>query len=179
MKVILLKHGNKYTADDVNRQAESIKKYCDYDIFCLTEDPTDVIISIVPLPKRPRLMRWWNKLHVFRPDFAIEGRCVLFDLDMEIKENPFPLIEKIDWSLPHFIKDHWKKNLHWSPHAYDTMINSSIMAWTSHTNEEYWNVFSENIDYHTRKYRGIDRYIWDKKLEHGIFDDEIHSKIIL
>ena len=61
MKIILLKHGDKYTANDVNCQAEKIRKYCDYEILCLTEDPTDVIIGITPIPERPRLTKWWNK----------------------------------------------------------------------------------------------------------------------
>ena len=50
MKIILLKHGDKYTAKDVNCQAEKIRKYCDHEILCLTEDPTDVIIGILPIP---------------------------------------------------------------------------------------------------------------------------------
>lgn len=179
MKIILLKHGKKYTADDVNRQAESLKKYCDYDIFCFTEDPKDVIIDTIPLPRKPKLMRWWNKLHLFNTTFKPFNKCVLFDLDIKIKDNPFPIINSIDWTIPHFIEDYWKKDLKWNPHAYDTMLNSSIMAWTPHKNIEYWTKFSENIDYNTRKYAGIDRYIWDKKLNYGIFDNEIHSKIIL
>ena len=43
MKIILLKHGDKYNAEDVNRQAEKIREYCDHEILCLTEDPTGVI----------------------------------------------------------------------------------------------------------------------------------------
>ncbi len=35
MEIILLKHGTKYSADDVNRQAEKLMNYADYPIFCL------------------------------------------------------------------------------------------------------------------------------------------------
>ena len=179
MKIVLLKHGTKYTAADVNRQAEAIQKFCDYDIFCFTEDPKDVIIDTIPIPEKPRVMRRWNKLLMFREDFPIKETCVLFDLDINIRWNPFPIIENIDWRKPHFINDYWKENLNWNPHAYDTKINSSIMAFTPGLNPEYWYAFCENIDYNTRKYAGIDRYIWDKRLHHGTFDNEIHTKIIL
>ena len=46
MNIILLKHGNKYSAEDVNRQAEKLMNYADYNIFCLTEDPKNVIIDL-------------------------------------------------------------------------------------------------------------------------------------
>lgn len=179
MNILLLKHGKKYSADDVNRQAETLRKYCDYPIFCLSEDPKDVIIDTLSIPQKPKLSRWWNKLHVFRHDFALNDRCVMFDLDIEIVADPFPFIENIDWRVPHFIKDDWKDDLYWESHAYETKLNSSIMAWTSHRNTHYWWWFEQNIDYNTRKYAGIDRYIWDHKFEYKTFDSGINETIIL
>ena len=179
MNIILLKHGKKYSAEDVNRQAEALKKYCDYDIFCFTEDAKDVIIECIPIPKKPKLAKWWNKLHVFRHDFVLGDRCVMFDLDIDITDNPFPYIESIDWRIPHFLEDYWKKDLFWRNHAYDTMLNSSIMAWEPKRNTEYWWWFKQNIDYNTRKYKGIDRYIWDQKFNFKTFDNAIHDCIDL
>ena len=179
MNVILLKHGKKYSADDVNSQAETLKKYCSYNIFCLTEDPKDVIIECLPIPNKPKLMRWWNKLHVYRHDFVLSGKCVMFDLDIDIIKNPFPYIENIDWRYPTFIKDYWKEDMYWESHAYETKLNSSIMAWTAHRNTEYWWWFEQNIDYNTRKYKGIDRYIWDYDFNYKTFDKAIHETIIL
>ena len=179
MNIILLKQGKKYSAQDVNAQAEKLLNYVDYPIFCFTEDPKDVIIECIELPEKPKLQRWWNKLHVFRHDFALGDRCVMFDLDIDIIDNPFPYIESIDWRVPHFIKDYWKDDLYWESHAYETKLNSSIMAWTPYRNTEYWDVFSRNIDYNTRKYAGIDRYIWDENFNYGIFDKGINETIIL
>ena len=99
MNIVLLKHGSKYTSDDVNKQAKSLKKYTDNDIFCFTEDPKDVIIDCIDIPRKPKLVRWWNKMHLFRDDFPLHGQCVLFDLDILIENNPFEYIEKIDWKL--------------------------------------------------------------------------------
>ena len=179
MNIILLKHGNKYSPEDVNRQAEKLMNYADYNIFCLTEDPKNVIIDCIPIPNKPKLMRWWNKLHVYRHDFLVDGRCVMFDLDIDIIDNPFQYIESIDWRYPTFIEDSHKNNLYHKKHAYETMLNSSIMAWTSYRNTEYWDIFSRNIDYYTRKYKGIDRYVWDQKLQYRKFGDGIHSTVIL
>ena len=50
MNIILLKHGKKYTANDVNRQAEKLMHYADYPIFCFTYDAIEVIIDCVSLP---------------------------------------------------------------------------------------------------------------------------------
>jgi hypothetical protein len=179
MNIILLKHGKKYSADDVNRQAEKLMNYADYPIFCFTEDPKDVIIDCIEIPRKPKLMRWWNKLHVYRHDFELSGRCVMFDLDMDIIKNPFPYIENIDWRYPTFIKDYWKEDMYWESHAYETKLNSSIMAWTAHRNTEYWWWFEQNIDYNTRKYKGMDRYIWDYDFNYKTFDKAIHETIIL
>lgn len=179
MNIILLKHGDKYNANHVNRLAEVLLNYADYEIFCFTEDPKDVIIECIEIPEQPKLLRWWNKLHVFRGDFRIDGRCCLFDLDIDIASNPFPYIEKIDWRYPTFIEDKHKENLYHKPHAYETMLNSSVMAWTSGRNTEYWDIFSRNIDYYTRKYKGMDRYVWDQKLMYKTFDHDILRTIVL
>ena len=79
MNIVLLKHGTKYTSDDVNKQVKSLKKHTDNDIFCFTEDPKDVIIDCIDIPRKPKLVRWWNKMHLFRDDFPLHGQCGLFD----------------------------------------------------------------------------------------------------
>ena len=89
MNVILLKHGTKYSAEDVNKQALSIAKYTSNKIYCFTENKKDVKIECIDIPKKPRLVRWWNKKHLFRDDFLLEGKCVLFDLDIKIISDPF------------------------------------------------------------------------------------------
>ena len=63
--------------------------------------------------------------------------------------------------------------------AYDTELNSSVLAWTSKQNSYIWNIFSKNIDYHTRKYKGIDRFFWHEKIEWRSFDDGIYNTIDL
>jgi len=179
MNIILLKHGTKYGADDVNKIYHSLKDYTSANFYCFTENKKDVIIDCIDIPKKPKLMRWWNKMHLFRKDFEIEGKCVLFDLDIKILSDPFPYINDIDWNYPTFMRDLWKKDKFFRKHSYDTELNSSILAWTSKQNSYIWDIFSENIDYNTRKYKGIDRFFWHEKTEWRTFDNGIYDTIDL
>ena len=177
MNIILLKHGTKYSADDVNKIYISLSAYTSAKFYCFTEDRTDVMIDCIDIPPKPKLMRWWNKMHLFREDFELEGKCVLFDLDIKILSNPFPYINNIDWNYPTFMRDSWKKEMYMSEHAFDTEINSSILAWTSKQNSYIWNIFNKNIDYYTRKYKGIDRFFWHEEIQWRNFDDGIYNTI--
>ena len=179
MNIILLKHGTKYSADNVNEIYDSLKDYTSANFYCFTEDKKDVIIDCIDIPKKPKLMRWWNKMHLFRKDFEIEGKCVLFDLDIKILSDPFPYINDIDWNYPTFMRDLWKKDKFFRKHSYDTELNSSILAWTSRENSYIWDIFSKNIDYNTRKYKGIDRFFWHEKIQWRTFDNGIYDTIDL
>lgn len=177
MNIILLKHGTKYTAEDVNKQAVAIKKFTHHKIFCFTEDPKDVIIDCIDIPDKPKLMRWWNKMHLFRDNFPLDGKCVLFDLDIKIEKNPFPFFENIDWACPTLMHDYWKADLKYKAHAYDTELNSSTLAWTSYMNTYIWDLFSKNIDYYTRKYKGVDRFFWHEDIKWKTFNNDIYQSI--
>ena len=179
MNIVLLKHGSKYTSSDVNKQVKSLKKFTNNDIFCFTEDSKGVIIDCIDIPRKPKLVRWWNKMHLFSNNFPLNGKCVLFDLDILVNENPFEYIEKIDWNYPTFIRRKSKMEKFFRKHSYDTELNSSILAWTSHQNTYIWDIFSKNIDYHTRKYKGIDRFFWHEDIEWREFDHGISNTIDL
>ena len=64
----------------------SLKKYCDYDFYCYTDDPTgiDSNINIIDIPSKPALKVWWNKLPMFNKDFPLHGKTIFFDLDVYI-----------------------------------------------------------------------------------------------
>lgn len=182
MNVVLLKHGDKYTSDDVNKQAQCLTKVSKGvigQIYCFTEDRTGVNIECIDIPEKPKLQRWWNKMHLFRDNFPLTGKCVLFDLDVEIKSDPFEYIKGIDFSTPTFMRDDWKKDLHYKKHSYETELNSSVLAWTAHKNTYIWDLFSKNIDYNTRKYKGIDRFFWNEIKDWNTFDSGIHESVIV
>ena len=118
-------------------------------------------------------------MHLFRDNFPLTGKCVLFDLDVEIKTDPFEYIKDIDFSTPTFMRDDWKKDLHYKKHSYETELNSSVLAWTAHKNTYIWDLFSKNIDYNTRKYKGIDRFFWNEIKDWNTFDSGIHKSVIV
>jgi hypothetical protein len=175
LNIIFVKHGNKYTAEHVNRLADQLFKYYPTaNFYCYTEDSTGVKIPIIPIFKRPTLKFWWNKLAMFSKDFPVEGKCLYFDLDMDIKSD---FSEFITWDGLTVIRDYWKNDLYMAPHAYDVHINSSIITWTAGEQSHIWEYFLFNRDYFMRKYVGIDRFLVHEKFELNNFKDGIVNSV--
>lgn len=175
LNIILVKHGNKYTAEHVNKLADQLFKYYPTaNFYCYTEDSTGVKIPIIPIFKRPTLKFWWNKLAMFSKDFPVEGKCLYFDLDMDIKSD---FSEFITWDGLTIIRDYWKNDLYMAPHAYDVRINSSIITWTAGEQAHVWEHFLSNKDYFMRKYVGIDRFIVHENILHNTFKDGLVNSI--
>ena len=85
--IIFVKHGDKYSAEHVNRLWDKLKEFYPMtQYFCYTEDPIGVEIETIPCFKKPSLRFWWNKLAMFSADFPVKGKCLFFDLDMDVKE---------------------------------------------------------------------------------------------
>jgi hypothetical protein len=77
------------------------------------------------------------------------------------------------------MRDPWKKDKFYRKHSYNTELNSSVLAWTSRKNSYIWEIFTKNIDYNTRKYKGIDRFFWNEDIQWRSFDDGIYNTIDL
>ena len=110
--IIFVKHGNKYNAEHVNRLFEQCFWYWpDAKYFCYTEDKKGIYaaVNIIPCFKKPKLKYWWNKLAMFSKDFPVKGKCLYFDLDMDIKRDPS---EFITWDGLTIIRDYWKDDLY-------------------------------------------------------------------
>lgn len=157
--IIFVKHGDKYDGQHVNRlHKQLVQYYPDVNYFCYTENP-DVDIHVIPILKRPTLKKWWNKLVLFSKDFPLKGKCLFFDLDMDIKSDPRSYIN--DFSGLTIVEDYYKVGnpKYQIKHAYNVTINSSIIAWTAGEQSHIWEHFMTNRDYFMRKYSGIDRFI--------------------
>ena len=61
--------------------------YPNANYYCYTEDSTNITTNIIPIFKSPSLRKWWNKLSLFRSDMPLQGKCLYFDLDMDIMVN--------------------------------------------------------------------------------------------
>lgn len=177
LNIIFVKHGDKYNSDHVNRlYGQLIKFYPNAKYHCYTDNPDFLMpeINRIPCFEKPKLKYWWNKLAMFSKDFPVEGKCLYFDLDMDIKENPERFIF---WDGLTVIRDYWKDNLYMAPHAYDVHINSSIITWTAGEQNHIWEHFLSNKDYFMRKYPGIDRFIVHEKIHHNTFADGIVNSV--
>lgn len=178
--IIFVKHGNKYSAKHVNRLVEQLMKYYPWaNYYCYTDEPEGVMIECIPVFKKPTLHMWWNKLSMFSDDFPVKGKCLYFDLDMDIKEDP---TDWLKWDGLTILDAYWKKDLYMAPHAYDVSINSSIITWTAGEQTHIWNHFITNKDYFMRKYAGIDRFLVHEKMifntfKHGLVNSIANSNI--
>ena len=120
--IIFVKHGDKYSAEHVNRLRDKLKEFFPTtQYFCYTEDRIGVEVEVIPCFKKPSLRFWWNKLAMFSADFPVKGKCLFFYLDMDIKEDPSSFLK---WDGLTILKDYWKDDLYMAPHAYDVHINS-------------------------------------------------------
>lgn len=178
VNIIFVKHGTKYSAKHVNRLADQLVKYYPTaNYYCYTEDPTNVNITTIPIFKRPSLRVWWNKLVMFSKDFPVEGKCLFFDLDMDIKSDPSPYIT--DFTGLTVCEDYYKvgNTKYAIPHAYNVTINSSVITWTAGELDHIWKHFLTNKDYFMRKYEGIDRFIVHEGFEIKTFREGIVNSI--
>lgn len=173
--ILFVKHGDKYTAEHVNVLANQLKKYYpNSEYFCYTDDAEGVDIACIPVYNKPKLRFWWNKLAMFSKQFPVQGTCLYFDLDMDIKRDPSPFIK---WGGLNILDAYWKKDLYMDKHAYDVTINSSIITWTAGEQIIIWEHFMSNRDYFMRKYEGIDRFLVHEKIKYGTHENGIVNSI--
>lgn len=174
--IIFVKHGDKYHSGHVNKLADQLFKYYPTaNFYCYTDDSSGVQITTIPIFKKPTLRFWWNKLAMFSKDFPVQGKCLYFDLDMDIKSDPTKWIANYDGL--NVINAYWKKDRYMAPHAYDVKINSSIITWTAGKQSHIWEKFLTNKDYFMRKYAGIDRFLVHEKIEFNTFRDGIVNSV--
>lgn len=174
--IIFVKHGNKYNSQYVNKLADQLQEYYPAaNFFCYTDDPKNVNIPSVLVFQKPPLRLWWNKLAIFSRDFPVNGRCLYFDLDMNIKSDPSVYFD--DYSKLTVINAYYKRNLYMAPHAYDVKINSSIIAWTAPNQSYVWDYFLSNKNYFMKKYAGIDRFIVHEHISYSLFKNGIVNSI--
>ena len=76
MNIYTVKWGDKYVASHVNQLYESCKENigCDFDFYCLTENPKGLDPNIKPLalPGGNKLIKWWNKMYLFDDDIVTQ-----------------------------------------------------------------------------------------------------------
>ena len=163
MNVIFVKWGNKYSSEDVNNLADP--RILGFDsIYCYTDNPEGLDPHINPIIIEDNLVGVWNKLKLFDRDFPLTGITWFFDLDIVFRELPnlSPLHFSTTFDTLRLVHDNYKPKSMINPFDYDVTINSSIMAWDSDNEDihKIWDHFKTLPDYFTRKYQGIDRFLY-------------------
>ena len=177
MNIITVKHGKKYRAKHVNYLQEQLMEYYPTaDYFCYTEDPTDVDCETIPVFNKPLVNKWWNKLALFSIDMPFKGPCLYFDLDILVEADPHWYLQ---WDGLSLISAYWKRDdpQYYVKHRYDTVINSSCMTWHAEQHNYIWELFLSNYDYYTRKYAGIDRFIFHEDIKYNLFEDGLMDSV--
>ena len=178
INIIFVKHGDKYSAEHVNvLHKQLLVYYPAANYYCYTDDPVGVSIPIIPIFKKPSLRKWWNKLALFSEAMPFKGKCLYFDLDMDVISDPTSFIQDFDGLT--ILEAYWKVgNPKYSiPHAYDVTINSSIITWTAGEQTHIWKHFLTNLDYFMRKYKGIDRFLVHENMSYKTFDDGLINSV--
>ena len=173
MNVIFVKWGTKYSSDDVNALYNNLIEYnSEYSYHCYTDNPEGLNenINVIWIPSYPRLKKWWNKLRMFASEFPLKGKCMFFDIDTIIKNDPFKILDEVDFNKLTILNCHWKSDpIYDRVTNYDVRIASGVITWTMGNHTEMWKSFIANKDYFLRKYKGIDRYIVHENYDYETF----------
>ena len=171
MNIVFVKFGNKYSSDDVNRLA---RHYGSAVVYCYTDDPhgLDSHVKAIVAKETNILFGVWNKLKLFDRNFPLKGRTLYLDLDTVLRRPPDVLV---NWEELTVMHSHWKCYSMINPFNYDVTICSQIMAWDADNPivHAVWDKFLTNVDYFTRKYKGIDRFIYHEGFGVDHFDREL------
>jgi hypothetical protein len=175
MNVIFVKWGTKYSSEDVNALYNNLIEYnSEYSYHCYTDNPEGLNknIKVINIPSYPRLKKWWNKLRMFSNEFPLVGKCMFFDIDTVIKNDPFKILDEVDFNKLTILNCHWKSDpIYDRSTNYDVRIASGVITWTAGNHTKMWESFIANKDYFLRKYKGIDRYIVHENYDYETFPD--------
>jgi len=156
--ILCLKHGQKYSADYVNKLYNMVKRNCTlpFTFVCLTEDPAHLHedIKIIPLPNF--LSGWWCKPYMFSKDLPIKGTILYMDLDVVVSGN----IDKLLTYQPH----HWCtiRDFTRAMRSNWPKYNSSIVRFKTGQLDFLWEKFRRDRASIVRKYHGDQDYLYEE-----------------
>lgn len=155
--ILCLKHGAKYSADYVNKLYSMVKRHCtlEFEMVCLTDDPTDIHPDIKILSLPDYLQGWWCKPYMFSNDLPLKGIILYMDLDVVIASNIDHLFtyKANHWcTLRDFtrkMRPQWKK------------YNSSVIRFTAGQLSSFWEDFKINQKTVQKKFHGDQDWLYE------------------
>ena len=176
--IVCLKLGDRYSSEYVNNLYKSVRKYCDMDFLCYTDDweGIDDEVLIVPHEARVPKDKWpspekllhkktssgwwpaWAKLELFAaPELKNYNRKIFFDLDIVIQNDITPILEyETDWAI--IDTSLWKGQKFKKEHPEQATWNSSCTIYKDLT--DVYVSYIVDWDYHVKMYRGCDNFLW-------------------
>jgi hypothetical protein len=156
--ILVLKHGQKYSADYVNKMYNMVTANLEYDFnfYCITEDPNNLNpkINVIPLPT-VAVTGWWYKPYIFSADLPIEGTILYLDLDLVVTNSLNRLFDFypgeycIIRDFTRSMRPNWEK------------YNSSVIRFEKGQLDYVWQRFKKEHLLIMRKFYGDQDYLWE------------------
>jgi hypothetical protein len=155
--VLCLKHGNKYSADYVNKLYNMVKRHCtlDYEFVCLTDNPKGINPNVKILPLPGGISGWWCKPYMFSKDLPINGTILYMDLDVVIANNIDKLFtwEPNRWctirDFTRAMRPNWQK------------YNSSVIRFKTGELDHVWTDFKKDRVTIQRRFHGDQDWLYE------------------
>lgn len=170
--VVCLKHGNKYSAEYVNKLYSMVSRNLTlpFEFVCFTENSQDLDsrIRVEALPKVPNVTGWWYKPFFFNPDLGLKGTILYLDLDVIVFQN----IDKLFTFAPGkfcIIRDFNRKNQpNW------TKMNSSCFRLTVGDQSQIYKDYVKDPGQWIKRFHGDQDWIYHSsdKSKFVFFPDE-------
>jgi len=156
--VACLKHGNKYSAEYVNKLYNMVKRNLTlpFEFVCFTENAQDLDpnIRVESLPRIKGVGGWWYKPLFFDPNLNIKGTILFLDLDVIVFKN----IDKLFTFAPGrfcIIRDFNRRNQsNWQK------FNSSCFRLETGQHSQVYTKYIESPELHSRKFHGDQDWIY-------------------
>ena len=161
--ILCLKHGQKYSADYVNKLYNMVSRNITvpFTMHCITEDPDGINpnINIIPLPQIPKEQNvngWWYKPYIYSKELPIDGTILYLDLDLVICSNIDKLFDFYPGkycALRDFtrsMRPNWQK------------YNSSVIRFQKGQLDIVWTDFIKNPKAVIRRHFGDQDWLWEK-----------------
>jgi len=168
--ILVLKHGQKYSVDYVNKMYNMVSRHCTYPfkMHCLTEDATglDSNINHIPLPPSLQVNGWWYKPYIYSSELPIEGTILYLDLDMVIVNRIDRLFDYypgeycIIRDFTRAMRPGWEK------------YNSSVIKFQKGQLDHVWKKFKSQHLHIMRRHFGDQDYLYEETRDQAkIFPD--------
>ena len=161
--VIVVKWGNKFTSEHVNRIYRMAKRNITlpFNFYCYTENSTGIYdeVNIIPLDTSLGLEKWWWKLTLFKQNNLGNGINLFLDLDVIIQNNINHFFTKVKNNKIIILNnDNTEIKVDVFSPSTAPYYNSSIMIWYNNENYKIYEKFIRNHKLYTKIYHGIDRF---------------------